>query len=375
MKKILIIALILVIGGGLIYAMTSKDKDSAEDGEIITMNIDSEQVDCIGEAPQKCMVINGEFFYDSIKGFEFESGNEYVLQVRRTERENVPADASKYLYELVEVTSKTQVGDSQTGSSLAPIYVYKWQWEESRFNGGDVTTPDDSSQFVLQFQNENRFNSTTDCNSIFGNFDLENGTEISFGQIGATKKACLGETLEREYVETLDEINTLLITGIDEGNPTLSLRHENGEMIFKGISQGSSAVTDAYCSDLKSRVTGSEDYVIMTEVAANSVITSGQVIAGCVYAPNGSYAGWAPFEGQVGSYELKASDGTSLATGPLSLGVQDWMEAATNNESLKYQTEITFDAGSYTNGELILKNENASGEPERDKSVTIQVTF
>lgn len=81
---------------------------------IETFNIDSELKDCVAVGPQKCMVVNGEYFYDSIQGFEFESGFEYELKVKKTERENVPADASMYVYSLVEIVSKEAVGGKET---------------------------------------------------------------------------------------------------------------------------------------------------------------------------------------------------------------------------------------------------------------------
>lgn len=80
----------------------------AEDN-VEVFNVESELKDCVGVGPQKCMVVNGNYFYDSIEGFSFEEGFEYELKVKKTERENVPADASKYIYTLVEIVSKEPV--------------------------------------------------------------------------------------------------------------------------------------------------------------------------------------------------------------------------------------------------------------------------
>ena len=74
-----------------------------------TFNIGPELKDCVGVGPQKCMVVNDKFFYDSIEGFDYQAGYEYELLVEKTERENVPADASKYTYTLVEIVSKEAV--------------------------------------------------------------------------------------------------------------------------------------------------------------------------------------------------------------------------------------------------------------------------
>jgi len=76
-----------------------------------TFTIGAERVDCVGVAPQKCLIVNGEYFYDDIKGFEYEEGYEYILTVNKEKAFDgeVPADASIYKYTLVEVVSKEKV--------------------------------------------------------------------------------------------------------------------------------------------------------------------------------------------------------------------------------------------------------------------------
>ena len=130
-----------------------------------------------------------------------------------------------------------------------------------------------------------------------------------------------------------------------------------------------------FCTQLKERIADSEGFVITTAIAAGSIITSGDEISGCVYSINESYGGWAPFEGQVGSYSLLASDGTTLDEGPLSVVEDDWITLALSGEDIQYNTVMTFDPTGYTVGELILRNENASGEVDLDKTITISVSF
>ena len=218
-------------------------------GEIVTMNVESETQPCTGVGPTDCMVINGEYFYSSIEGFEFEPGYEYELKVRKIERENPPADASAYEYRLVKIVSKTAVdtdgallpqgGDMAAGSRLAPIYAYRWQWEENRTNGGATTEVPNPSEFELTFAGNGSFSSTSDCNNMFGSYTLENGTELSFGPIGATKMACPGNSLEQEYSSTLALVDRMEITSWDyetnDGTPRLHLYHDNGEMVFVGV--------------------------------------------------------------------------------------------------------------------------------------------
>ncbi|MFW0871264.1 MAG: hypothetical protein ACKKL4_02305 [Patescibacteria group bacterium] len=130
-----------------------------------------------------------------------------------------------------------------------------------------------------------------------------------------------------------------------------------------------------YCAELKSKIPASADWTIITNIIDGAILSSGDELRGCVYSVNDSYGGWAPFEGQIGSYEVKASDGTSLARGPLPTMGSDWMALATQGASIQYQTNVEFDASGYTEGTLTLHNENASGLAEMDQTVVVDVTF
>lgn len=72
-------------------------------------------MDCTGVAPQKCMMVKESvtsdwtYFYDKIHGFDFDAGYEYELQVKITDVDNPPADASSLRYDLIEVVSKKSV--------------------------------------------------------------------------------------------------------------------------------------------------------------------------------------------------------------------------------------------------------------------------
>lgn len=85
----------------------------------VVLKVASSQADCIGVAPQKCLLVqevvdekvaaNGdwEFFYSNIEGFDYESGFEYTLLIDKVNREHVAADQSSVIYNLVKVVDKT----------------------------------------------------------------------------------------------------------------------------------------------------------------------------------------------------------------------------------------------------------------------------
>ena len=129
-----------------------------------------------------------------------------------------------------------------------------------------------------------------------------------------------------------------------------------------------------YCAELKNNIAGSEGWTIITNITNGSTISAGDEIRGCVYSVNGSYGGWAPFEGQIGYYEIIADDETLLTQLPLPT-VENWMELGLAGEPIQYTTTLDFSATGYTAGTLVLHNENAAGIPELDRSIEISVLF
>lgn len=81
-------------------------------GEVVTLYVGSELVDCVGVGPLKCMQVKyspdgeWEYFYDTIAGFDYEEGYEYELIVQIDPVANPPADGSSYTYTLVELVDK-----------------------------------------------------------------------------------------------------------------------------------------------------------------------------------------------------------------------------------------------------------------------------
>ncbi len=73
-----------------------------------------ETVDCVGEAPQKCLQVKRsedaewELFYDEIEGFTHVEGTSYILDVEVTEVDDPPAGGSSLRYRLVTVVESTE---------------------------------------------------------------------------------------------------------------------------------------------------------------------------------------------------------------------------------------------------------------------------
>lgn len=86
----------------------------AEPGQVREVTVGPQRVDCVGSAPQLCLVVDNELFYDEIDGFEHEAGYEYRLRIEQYDRwpgqSEIPQDAGRYGYRLLEVLEKKSAG-------------------------------------------------------------------------------------------------------------------------------------------------------------------------------------------------------------------------------------------------------------------------
>jgi hypothetical protein len=104
--------------------------------------------------------------------------------------------------------------------------------------------------------------------------------------------------------------------------------------------------------------------ILVLNPMPGQVVSSPLTVIGSV---NGN--GWTGFEGQVGTVKLVDSNGKELATGILTAD-GDWMVLPTN-----FKTTLSFGTPDTEGGSLIFKNENASGDPEREKTYTLPIKF
>lgn len=92
-------------------------------------------VDCVGEAPQKCMLVKNKpeddwsLYYSQIEGFDFEEGYEYELIVELEAIENPPQDGPMVRTRLVEIISKAEeispVSEKNTISHKLPLLSWE----------------------------------------------------------------------------------------------------------------------------------------------------------------------------------------------------------------------------------------------------------
>ncbi|UII19667.1 DUF4377 domain-containing protein [Fulvivirga ligni] len=110
MKTILLFAFTFFM-----VAACSRCEDDEVYNDDYNFRVNHYQVDCVGEGPQKCFLVQQgskldteewDLFYGNIENFEFTSGYVYNLQIEKTEIKNPPADGSSIKYSLIKIISR-----------------------------------------------------------------------------------------------------------------------------------------------------------------------------------------------------------------------------------------------------------------------------
>ncbi len=211
--------------------------DFPPEAEEVTWIVGPELAECVGVGPQTCMQIKEnpedewQLFYDSIEGFEYEEGNEYVIRVLVEPVENPPADASSLSYTLIEVVAQEEVSGMETDTAVSGETTL----EDTLWSLTTLITPNGTSgelfpetKITLQFAAAD-FNGNAGCNNYFGSYTKE-GNALTIGEIGSTQKLCLPEEVnsqESAYLSQLSAIAQYLIEG-----EQLSLSDANGNILL-----------------------------------------------------------------------------------------------------------------------------------------------
>ncbi len=116
-----------------------------------------------------------------------------------------------------------------TSVASKSILGTRWTWQRTEFPNGLKTIPQDSSKFLITFEEDKQMSSMTDCNNLSAPFVI-NGPALNFGNIAATDMACTQVTTERKYTEELARTASYAIAG-DELR--LTLMNGPGTMVFK----------------------------------------------------------------------------------------------------------------------------------------------
>ena len=189
-----------------------------------TIYVGPSQVDCVGVAPQKCLLFKEKpgddwsMYYDQIQGFDYEPGYEYELRIVEEEIENPPADASSIRWTLVEVVSKTR-------SLEGTIWVL-----ESYLNSeGVLVGPLPDSHATANFQ-DGQVGGNASCNSYFGSYELGSDGKLTIGALGMTEMYCMPDELMAQETDFLAALGRSALYLIAEDN--LQIEDTDGKEIL-----------------------------------------------------------------------------------------------------------------------------------------------
>lgn len=83
-----------------------------------------------------------------------------------------------------------------------------WQLLNMKVLGGYLFTPEDPSQYRLNFRSDNRLTGTSDCNTITGYY-FQESTGFRFDPFVSTRKLCSPGSLHNNLVLILKDINAI----------------------------------------------------------------------------------------------------------------------------------------------------------------------
>ena len=123
----------------------------------------------------------------------------------------------------------TSEGELIEMEDMQPFTEREWTWVRTVMNNDETFVPDLPDSFVIQFMQEGNFSGKTDCNSFFGQYEIQEH-ELSLGPIGATRVFC-ENSQEDVFLKFLNEVDSYFVN--DEGFLFLQLKYDSGAMIFR----------------------------------------------------------------------------------------------------------------------------------------------
>lgn len=273
------------------------------EGEIKTLFIGPELVDCEGAGPQKCMQVKESpedeygLFYSQIEGFKYEEGYEYEIVVEVTKVENPPADASSLKYTLIDVVSKTPVSTDEAAadSTLEGTLWVLQTYVDADGNNAEVL-PD--TKITVEFE-DGKLAGNASCNQYFGAYQQQ-GNELTIAVGGTTMMACPEAIMAQEqaYLAVLNSAASFEIS--DE---QLTIANAEGEVVL------------SYAADQPLSLTGTDWQLLSYNNGRGGLVSSlATELITANFDDDGRLTGFSGCNNYHAAYEV---DGGSIAIGPV----------------------------------------------------------
>ena len=359
----------------------------------VTLYVGPTLEDCVGVAPQKCMLVKEnpedeyQYFYDGIEGFVYEEGYNYVIRVRVDTVPNPPADASSLRYTLLEVVEKEPVSETETKeeemTEATTLEGTLWRLDSYLSSEGVMESVLPDTDVTIIFQ-DGTVNGSNGCNLYGGAYETSGNTlTIILGP--STLMACpppvdaqanqymvnLSAAATYEIVEGELQIadtdgNVVLTFVPDEPLPLTGTRwqltaYNNGKGGFTSVLSGTE-ITAVFNEDgsLQGSAGCNQYSATYTVDGENISISPGATTLMACLEPEGvmeqetaylaALAASATYKIEGKTLELRNAEGTRLASytavEPLELAGTTWTVTSYNNGqggvvSLIIGTEIT----------------------------------
>ncbi len=164
-------------------------------------------------------------FSSSQPGYGDRSG-QVLAQVITDHEIDITINRKDRLSEEFEVVAATIDGVWDEMNQLSLI-EQEWILESLVVDCQNIRLPD--NDITIQFSKENALSGFGGCNNYFGQYEIGDRGEISFGQIASTLMACPeGEDQEFQYFRAIDEIVSFRIRA-----DTLELSSQDGQTILE----------------------------------------------------------------------------------------------------------------------------------------------
>ncbi len=164
----------------------------------------------------------------ALKPVDYGTTSKAVIEQTNVDIKNVLKDFNSIKKNLHKPAAMGNVSKKIRGDgehSPSPLFGTSWTWISSTVNGVTTTAPQ-GGKFVLSFGEDNRVNSTTDCNGVGGKYTLGASSSITFGQFMSTMMFCEGSK-EAEYSAQLMNTSSYTLDGA-----SLVLKNASGTMMF-----------------------------------------------------------------------------------------------------------------------------------------------
>ncbi len=190
-------------------SLFSSCTENTDNDNIVTFWVNSSRAECDAGAGQgQCLQVyrgddpataEWEYFYQEIKGFNFEPGYFQRLEVKETPREKgkVPMDASTLEYTFIKVLEKVE--DSR--------FALNGKWTATSIAGKELT--DETTVPTLQVDLEKmQVAGTNGCNNYNGGIKTLTESVMELGNIASTKKMCMDMSIPDSYDQALNSTAT-----------------------------------------------------------------------------------------------------------------------------------------------------------------------